>query len=452
MGVKQNKVVRTTTTNYPQDLYFELAAFIESRPKINTHCHQLPAKEYHGFDLETLLRNTYVNWCGVSWDGSAQSHHNLLEKVHFNSFFVWLQKSLQQLYGITQPLTAATWQEWSNRIQATYQNPSHPWVILTKRCMYQRMVLDAYWDPGSDNGSPDLFVPSFRVNSFFFGYSPQASDHDGNNPYRLYPHPFILDLDEYVAWVRDSILIHKTSGCVALKIPIAYDRGLDFCEVSLDQAKLSFSNLVSASAGEPAKVMRLGEQRVLMSNAPDPYSNKSRPGVDAQDIKTFQDYLFFQICRIAAEEQLPVQIHTGMGQAYRTNAGQLQEAIQKSPYTRFVLLHCSYPWTQDICMLVDKFPNVSPDLSILPIISTRAGIAMLHELIERSTAERLFWGCDTWTPEESYASLLAFRHVLATALVEKIAEGYFSRDDAQLMIEQILFDNPNNFYKLGQAR
>ena len=103
-------------------------------------------------------------------------------------------------------------------------------------------------------------------------------------------------------------------------------------------------------------------------------------------------------------------------------------------------------------MLVDKFPNVSPDLSMLPIISTRASIEMVHDLIERSTAGRLFWGCDTWTPEESYASLLAFRHVLATTLAEKIAEGYFSREDAELVIEQIFFDNPNIFYKLDQTR
>ncbi len=103
-------------------------------------------------------------------------------------------------------------------------------------------------------------------------------------------------------------------------------------------------------------------------------------------------------------------------------------------------------------MLVDKFPNVSPDLSMLPIISTRASIAMLHDLIERSTSGRIAWGCDTWTPEESYAALLAFRHVLATALAEKISEGYITREDALLLIGRILFDNPNNIYKLGKAQ
>ena len=128
-----------------------------------------------------------------------------------------------------------------------------------------------------------------------------------------------------------SIREHKASGCVALKIPIAYDRGLDFCEVDLDQARLSFSKLTSAAASEPAMITEPGQQGVLPSNAPDPYSTRLLSGSDAQEVKTFQDYLFFQICRIAAEELMPIQVHTGMGQAHRTNAGQLKEVIQKSP-------------------------------------------------------------------------------------------------------------------------
>ena len=132
----------------------------------------------------------------------------------------------------------------------------------------------------------------------------------------------------------DSILEHKASGCVALKIPIAYDRSLDFCEVGLDQARSSFSILVSASTTMPAKTLLPGNQKVIPSNAPDPFSNKSLTDIDTQAVKKFQDYLFFQICRIAAEEDLPIQIHTGMGQAQGTNAAQLQEAIQKSPDPR----------------------------------------------------------------------------------------------------------------------
>src|SRR5664280_2571434 len=106
---------------YHQELYDELSAYIDSRPKISTHCHQLPEKELRPFDLEALLRNSYVNWGGISWESSLRSHEVLLEKVRFNSFFVWLQKSLLQLYAGSDPLTASNWQGWSDRIQSAYK-------------------------------------------------------------------------------------------------------------------------------------------------------------------------------------------------------------------------------------------------------------------------------------------------------------------------------------------
>ena len=434
-----------------QELYEEFSAFIDSRPKISTHCHQLPGRELQSFDLEALLRNSYVNWCGVSWDGSARSREVLFEKVRFNSFFVWLQKSLLHLYGESSLLTASNWQSWSDRIQAAYQNPRHSRKILTGQCGYRRMLLDAYWNPGSDNDSPEFFAPVYRVNAFFFGYSLSATDHDGNNPYILSPRPFITNLDEYVGWVREAVLIHRAGGCVALKIPIAYDRGLDFDPVSDDLAHQAFSRLTAASAREPKQTARTGRERDIPSNAPSTIAPLQDKTADPVDVKTFQDYLFFQICTLAADLDLPVQIHTGMGQGRRTNAAYLQPAIRKFPDTRFVLLHCSYPWIQDISMLVDKYPNVFPDLSMLPLISTQSGTTMLHELIERATLDRIFWGCDTWTAEESFGALLAFRHVLASTLAEKIITGYFTREDALLIIDAILLKNPQRFYKLASA-
>jgi uncharacterized protein len=434
---------------HQQELQAEFSAYAEARPKISTHCHQLPGREVRAFDLEALLRNSYVNWCGVNWDSSPESRQAFLERVQFNSFFVWLQESLFRLYGDSAPLTASSWRAWSDKIQAAYQDPSHPRQVLSERCGYRRMLLDAYWDPGSDNGSPEFFAPAYRVNAFFFGYSPVARDHDGNNPYDLYPGAFISSLDEYIAWVRGNILSHQAAGCVALKIPIAYDRGLDFNPVPEDQACHAFARLTAASVREQSRPRQHAPKRTIPSNVPVTAVQKQE--ADPGDVKIFQDYLFFQICGLAADLDIPIQIHTGMGQGRRTNASYLQEAIQRFPATRFVLLHCSYPWIQDISMLVDKYPNVYPDLSMLPLISTRAGKTMLHELIERATLERIFWGCDTWTAEESFGALLAFRQVLAATLAEKVLDGYFSSQDATLIIDSILFNNPQRFYKLASA-
>ncbi|HVM71167.1 MAG TPA: amidohydrolase family protein [Anaerolineales bacterium] len=435
----------------PQELYEEFSAYVDSRPKISTHCHQLPDQELRPFTLDTLFRNSYVNWCGVSWDGSIRSREIFLEKVRYNSFFVWLQKSLLHLYGENTLLTASSWPDWNERLQLAHQDPLYSRTILTRQCGYLHMLLDAYWDPGSDNNSPDFFAPAYRVNAFFFGYSTNAADHDGNNPYTLSPHSFISNLDEYIGWVRDNLLAHRAGGCVTLKIPIAYDRGLDFEPVSDDQARQAFARLTAASAHQPDNTSRGGRGPALPSNVPAHTTPLQDQSIDPVDVKAFQDYLFFQLCQMAADLDLPVQIHTGMGQGRRTNAAALQPAIRNFPATRFVLLHCSYPWIQDMSMLVDKYPNVYPDLSMLPLISTQSGATMLHELIERATLDRIFWGCDTWTAEESYGALLAFRHVLALTLAEKVLAGYFTRADALLIIDAILFKNPQRFYKLASA-
>lgn len=434
-------------TSTPRELYDELFDYSRNRPKINTHCHQLPMREFQGFDLDALLRNSYINWCGIPWDNSPYARNNLLEKVRFNSFFIWLQKSLSQLYGSDDSLSEPNWMAWSERIETTYHDPSHFNKVLSGKCGYQKMILDAYWNPGSNNDLPDLFTATFRVNAFFFGYSTVAVDHDGNNPYSLFPHAFIFDLDEYVAWVRDCILTRKASGCVALKIPIAYDRGLDFCEVKPEYARKAFSRLTAVSSRTPAQT---GEV-VFPDNVPVNFSTKPASDVDADDIKIFQDYLFFQICRIASDVNLPLQIHTGMAQGFRTNAFQLRDAIQKSPETRFVLLHCSYPWIEDMSLLVTSYPNVYSDLSWVPLISTQAATTLMHELIERSTIDRISWGCDTWTPEESYGSLLAFCHVLASTFAKKIIDGYCSPRDAFQFIDHILFNNSHQLYESAVA-
>jgi hypothetical protein len=397
-----------------------LLEFIEAQPVINTHSHQDMSLEAGGFDLEKCFRNSYVAWCGVMWEPSAESRARLLREIRFNSYFVWLERALQALHGLDGPLSAANWERVSGRVRAAHQEPGY-WVdLLRRRCGYEQVVEDAYWDPGSDNGLPGLFRPAFRVNSFFFGYSPQARDHDGNNALSLYRAGQPVDtFDGYLAFASEQIMAERGRGCVALKLPIAYDRGLDFRPVSKAEAQAAFNRLTSA--GTPA------------------------------DVTAFQDYLAFFICNLASEVGLPVQVHTGMGKLERSNALWLKPLIQACPETRFVLLHCGSPWTEDVLALVRSYANLYPDLSWLPQLTFEGARRMLHDLIEAGAEHKAAWGCDTWTPEESYGSLLAFRQVLATVLAEKAAAGYLSEASAREVARQILSDNARELYNLTPA-
>ncbi len=388
---------------------------IDQHPIINTHSHHMNTIGDGRLNLELLLRNSYVAWCVCPFDETCLSRERYLEKVRYNSYFVWLQKSLRHIYKMNEPLTADNWDEVSGRISEAHRDKERRIAMQKSLCRYEKVVLDAYWDPGSNNGYPELFTPSFRVNMFFFGYSLSAKDHSGSNALVIFDKR-IDDIDEYVAFMRDAILEKKQQGCVALKCATAYDRGLDFEETTRDRAQKAFG--------------RGGYE------------------VTEADIKAFQDYIFFQAAKIAAEADLPFQCHTGLGKLERSNAMWLKEAISKNPDTKFVLFHCGYPWLDDINGLLHCYPNVYPDLCWLPIISTSAAHRMLNEMIEVGTSDKLCWGCDTWTSEESYGALLAVRDVLAGVLSSKVNEGYMSLNDALIIIDNILYNNPKQLYKL----
>ena len=163
--------------------------------------------------------------------------------------------------------------------------------------------------------------------------------------------------------------------------------------------------------------------------------------VSDEDIKNFQDYFFDQVCGIAAELKIPVQCHTGMGQLGGTRAINMLPLIRRHPDTVFSLMHGSFPWCSDILALLDMFRNVYADTVWLPHLSPKAGEIMLHELIECGTSDKVYWGCDSWHSEESYAAKLVMAECLAKVLAQKIEDGYLEEKDAHVLIRKIMREN-----------
>ncbi len=395
--------------------YSEIREFIEKQHIINTHCHHRKSSEFKDFSLDRLIENSYAGWCNAEPGQTREQRHLFLEKVRNRSYFIWLQRSLKELYDLDGRLTADNWDEWSETIRTAHRDADYHITVLKKRCGYKKIILDAYWDPGSNNGFPDLFVPTYRINMYLYGYSRESEDHNGNNPQRLYSRR-VSDIDSYTAFMREMVVKKRDEGCVALKSALAYDRSIDFHEVE-----------------------KLKAQKVFEKDASD---------LNNGDIQNFQDYIFFELCKIARDSKIPFQCHTGLGELDRTNAMQMREAIVKNPDVRFILFHGSYPWLDDLCALIHRYGNVYADLCWLPIISPSAAKRLFHEILEVGNADRIVWGCDTWTSEESYGSLLAFRSVLSETLSEKVESGYFDIEEARRIAENIMFRNAMDLYGL----
>lgn len=397
------------------DVFNELYEYCKTKQVINTHSHQLTNEALFGLELDGLLESSYVSWCGVGFDSTYEKRTEYLSKVRYNSYFVWLEKALNTLYGFKERLSANNWDAMSEIIGAANKRPENQTAILERVCNYERILLDSPKNSGTDNGMPELFAPVFRVNIFSYGYSKAVLDRYGTNPYMAFG-IYSKDIDDYTAQMEKVIAEKINSGCVALKSIAAYERTLDFTEVSKERA-----------------------QAVL---------NCADEARSQDDEKAFGDYIFFEVCRLAAKYDVPLQCHTGLAQLFKTNAMQLNEAIEKHPDTKFVLFHGSYPYLEDIYALTHNYTNVYPDICWLPLISTSAAVRMIEELIEVSTIDKLAWGCDAHSAEESFSALLSLRYALCRALANKIEAGYLSVEDAKHITDKLLYSNPKQIYKL----
>ena len=73
--------------------------------------------------------------------------------------------------------------------------------VLKNKCKYQKVIVDTYWNPGSDNGRPELFTPAFRLDLFFLGYKKGLRNHDGVSLEENFGE-LPDNLQDYVEWVR----------------------------------------------------------------------------------------------------------------------------------------------------------------------------------------------------------------------------------------------------------
>ena len=197
-------------------MFDQIFKFVSDAKVLNTHSHHYPNDFFVDFNLDKLLRDSYIAWCDVEFGDTPESRNNYLNKVKFKSYFVYLQAALKKLYQIDEDLTADNWEQYSQAIALAHKDSEWHKTILSKHCNYEKNILDAYWDPGSNNGEPDVFASTFRIDSLFFGFDKDAFNHNGHNAYEFYQNES-SDIDEYMAFVRNLIVRKMKNGCISLK-------------------------------------------------------------------------------------------------------------------------------------------------------------------------------------------------------------------------------------------
>ena len=424
------------------EVYEYLYQLIEKMPVVSSHEHLFPNEFHMGLTLERLFENSYISTiAGSSGKASLQKRDFLapvrgqrkiyqiptenawgreefLGHCRHNSYFVWLEKSLQHIYRFEDKITSENWDNISRAIAEKHDKDDADLDILRHIGGYRRVVLDPFWDYGSDLGHPEFYSPTMRTDMFVTSFHPAAPDHDGNSPFACYPEAPTQDFDDYLDFVENLFTRWFRAGAVAMKSASAYDRSLQYGEGDRKAARRVFY--------------------------------RSPDNVNQADRKAYEDFMFNWFCQLCQKFEVPFQIHTGLGKLPGSHPIYLEPVLLRYPEIHFVLFHAGYPWYDEIAGLLHNHSNISVDMVWVPIVSTTGAVLALHEFIEVAHSSDLIgWGGDAFTSEESFGALLAWRHVVARVLSEKVDDGYFDLAEAEILVKKLMYSNVARRYGLN---
>ena len=168
--------------------------------------------------------------------------------------------------------------------------------------------------------------------------------------------------------------------------------------------------------------------------------------------KIVRDYCLCKACEICALHNWPIQIHTGHGDGPMlniryANPALLFELVNAYPNTKFMLIHCGYPYVEEFGLMMNHYENVYGDVSELLIFAGASGERKLHSILEMAPTKKLLYGSDGGSPVEFiwYAAKM-FRIYFTQILQDMVDREYITYDFAMQIAKDVMYENAKRFY------
>ena len=220
----------------------------------------------------------------------------------------------------------------------------------------------------------------------------------------------------------------REQGYCALKSIVAYRTGLNIAEWRKDEAVAPFQEARAAIRNDQLRIAH----------------------------KPLIDYLLHIAFHYAAEQELPIQFHTGYGDSDTDmrlgNPLHLRDVLEQQEYQtmQVVLLHESYPYSQFGAYLAAIYPHVYLDLSYtIPFVDKLEMLAFTRQALSVAPASKLMYSSDgIHVPEMHWAGALRGRSIIAQVLNEMIDAEEIDEEQAYHIAQLILRDTAYSVYKL----
>ncbi len=234
-------------------------------------------------------------------------------------------------------------------------------------------------------------------------------------------------LAEYADCLREFCARMKARGAVGMKDQSAYGRSIRYDSGTRAEAERLFGFMMD-----------------------DPRRALGWPGARPLD-----DWLFHELMRIARDLELPVQVHTGhmagvRNDVAKTNAARFRSVLELHRDVRFDLFHGNWPYAGDWLFLGKNYPNAALDCCWLHIIDSRYARRVLADSLAVVPHAKVHgFGGDYGALEYACGHLAIARDNIAAALAGMVEDGWIGIDEARQVAADWLFNNPNEFFKLG---
>ena len=237
-------------------------------------------------------------------------------------------------------------------------------------------------------------------------------------------------LDGYVEACREVFRAFARYGAVAFKDQSAYTRPLDYGPPNRAAAEEVFARIITDR------------------NTSIDYPRGAKP---------LSDYLFHTFLDMAAQLDLPVQIHTGhlagnYGDIRGTNAAQLAPVLDLHRDVRFDLFHANWPYGGEFLFLGKNYPNVRLNFCWANVIDPAYCKSLFRQALSAVPRNKIHaHGSDYFGyPDRAWASARIARENVASALADAVAAGECDLDEALETATMWFYENPREFFRLRQ--
>jgi hypothetical protein len=180
-----------------------------------------------------------------------------------------------------------------------------------------------------------------------------------------------------------------------------------------------------------------------------------RRGTGGQATKKLRDHLFCRALELCMEYDVPIQIHTGMGD-YEVNLvlcrpALLMDLLRFPTFRacRVLLVHSGYPYHAEAGYMANVLPRVYCDVSEGIPFAANAARRIYAETLDMAPLSKVVYGSDGFNlPEINYIGAKLGKTALAQALEDLVNGGLLSQGEAEEAAGLILAGNACRLYGL----